>query len=94
MLTLWFVRAKQNSVKVLGYLCAILQDMDKETDSRTAGAIALLIQPFLTLISHLREMHNYAWWLNTEFKLPLIKHSNQIPISKKFRSPWPFYEAR
>lgn len=86
MLTLWIVRAKQNSVRVLGDLCVILQDMDKETDCKTAGAIASLVWPFLTLISHLREIHNYARELNTEFKLLLIKHSNQIPISKKFRS--------
>lgn len=53
-----------------------------------------MVQPFLTLLSHLKEMHNYAWGLNIEFKLPLIKHGNQISISKLFRPSWPFYEAR
>lgn len=91
MLTLWIVRAKQNSLKFLEYPCVILQDMDKETDCRTAGAIDLVVQPFLALLSHLKEMQNYAWGLNIEFKLPLIKHRNQISISKKFRSSWAFY---
>lgn len=91
-MTLWIVRAKQNSVKFLEYLCVILQDnMDKETDCRTAGAIYLLVQPLLVLLSHLKEMHNYAWVLNIEFRLPVIKHSNKISISKRFGSSWTFY---
>lgn len=52
-----------------------------------------MVQPFLTLLSHLKEMHNYAWGLNIEFKLPLIKPSNQISISKLFRPSWPFFHG-
>lgn len=73
MLTLWIVRAKQSSVKFLEYLYVILQDMGRETDCRTAGAIDLLVQPFLALLSHLKEMHNYAWGFNIELKLLPLK---------------------
>lgn len=75
------VRAKHNSIKFLEYLCVMVQDVGKETDNNctTAGVISLFVQPFLTLLSHLKGKHNYyAWELIIEFKLPLIKHSNQI----------------
>lgn len=84
-------QSKAELCEFLEYPCVILQDMDKETDCRTAGAIDLLVHPFLVLLSHLKEMHNYAWGLNIEFKLPLIKHKNQLSVSKKFRSSWTFY---
>lgn len=81
-------QSKQSvTVRFLGYHHIILQDMVKEPTT------AVLQNCFVgSAFSHLKGMRScYTWELNTEFKLPLLKHSNKIcscTFIKKFSSSW------